>query len=63
VAYGKNTFIAVGDNGTIITSPDGVTWTGKSSETSKHLYGATFGNSVFVVVGQDGIILLSDPVQ
>ncbi|KJU84016.1 secreted protein [Candidatus Magnetobacterium bavaricum] len=27
VSFGNNTFVVVGEKGTILTSPDGVTWT------------------------------------
>jgi len=53
------TFVAVGDNGTIITSPDGVAWTKRPSGTSSGLYGAAFGRRTFVLVGDSGTILQS----
>jgi hypothetical protein len=59
VAYGKGSFVAVGDAGTILTSPDGVTWTGKNSGTSENLNGVVFANNVFVAVGDKGTILTS----
>jgi hypothetical protein len=31
VAYGNGLFVAVGDFGTILTSPDGVNWTVRTS--------------------------------
>jgi hypothetical protein len=34
VTYGNGLFVAVGDGGTILTSPDGVTWTAQTSGTS-----------------------------
>ena len=59
IAYGNGTFVAVGDSGTILTSPDGVTWTIRSSGTSNSLYGVTYGNNTFVAVGYNGAILTS----
>jgi hypothetical protein len=59
VAYGNNTFVAVGDDGTILTSPDGVSWTARTSETGYGLYGVTYGNGTFVAVGWYGTILTS----
>ena len=51
VAYGNGTFVAVGDSGTILTSPDGVTWTIRTSGTDSDLFAATYANGIFVVVG------------
>jgi hypothetical protein len=59
VTYGNNTFVAVGRGGAILTSPDGATWTQRTSPTSNSLYGATYGNGTFVAVGYDGTILTS----
>jgi hypothetical protein len=59
VAYGNGTFVAVGDCGTIITSPDGATWTNRSFPTDKFLYGVCYGNGVFVAVGEAGTVLTS----
>jgi len=55
----KGLFVAVGDNGTILTSPDGTTWAKRNSGTSNDLYGVTYGNGLFVAVGQSGTILTS----
>ena len=52
-------FIAVGDNGTIITSSDGTTWTARTSGTTEYLRGGAYGNSTLVVVGASGTILTS----
>ncbi len=65
IAYGNGAFVAVGDYDTILTSPDGVTWTETSSGTAKNLIGVTYGNGIFVALGVDpssggnGIILTS----
>ena len=59
VAYGNGQFVAVGNNGTIYTSPDGTNWFGKSSGTTRNLYGVTVSNGLFVVVGDSGTILTS----
>src|SRR5688572_25434770 len=37
VAHGNGQFVAVGDNGTIISSPDAITWTNQSSGIPHHL--------------------------
>ena len=63
IAYGNGTFVAVGGNGTILTSPEGITWTSRTSGTDSILYGVTYGNGTFVAVGTDGTILQSDPLE
>ncbi len=46
-------FVAVGDNGAILTSADGVTWTSRNSGTPVDtiLYGVTHGNGKYVAMG------------
>jgi hypothetical protein len=36
-----------------------MTWTQRASVADNGLYGVTYGNSLFVAVGEDGIILTS----
>ena len=52
-------FVTVGESGTILTSPDGTTWTERTSGTSIFLIGVTYGNGLFVSVGDSGTILTS----
>ena len=59
VAYGNGLCVAVGNGGTILTSPDGASWTLRNSGTGKDLYGVAYGNGLFVAVGEGGIILTS----
>ncbi len=59
VTFGNNLFVAVGPLGIVRTSPDGVTWTGRTTGTGVNLSGATFGNNLFVVVGNTGTIATS----
>ena len=59
VTYGNNTFVAVGDSGTILTSPDGATWISQSSGTNNSIMGVVYGNNTFVAVGNSGEILTS----
>ena len=54
--------LPLGPGGTILTSPDGVTWAIRSSGTSDYLLGVAYGNGTFVAVGYGGTILQSDPV-
>jgi serine/threonine protein kinase len=57
VAWGNSQFVATGENGAILTSPDGHTWTKQNSGTSQNLLGVVWGNSQFVAAGTGGIIL------
>jgi len=59
VTYGGGTFVAVGAEGTIVTSSDGVNWTRRDSGTRKALLSVTYGNGLFVAVGENGTILTS----
>jgi hypothetical protein len=69
VAFGnissQGLFVAVGYNGIILTSPDGSTWTSRTSQNPNgtllnlSLYGVTYGNGLFVAVGDFGIIISS----
>ncbi len=52
-------FVAVGQNGTILTSPDGQQWTARASGTSRRLRAATANASLLVAVGEAGTILTS----
>lgn len=52
-------FVAVGDTGTLLTSPDAVTWTSRTSGTTARLRGATASGNLIVAVGQSGTILTS----
>ena len=52
-------FVGVGNDGTILTSPDGNLWTKRTSGTSTFLSGITYGNGLFVTVGWKGTILTS----
>ena len=58
VAYGHGTFVAVGQNGVILTSPNGIKWTKQDSRSDKLLESITYGEGTFVVVGQNGTIIM-----
>jgi hypothetical protein len=52
VTYGQGLYVAVGLGSTIITSPDGVTWTTRSSPVTINIIDdIAFANGVFVAVG------------
>ena len=59
VAYGGGMWVVVGDDGTILTSSDGITWTSRTSGTTECLYGVAYGGGMWVVVGDGGTILTS----
>jgi hypothetical protein len=59
VVYGNGTFAAMSEDGAILTSPDGVTWTSANPRIPAHLNGVTCGNGRFVAVGSGGTILTS----
>lgn len=48
VAFGGGLFVAVGENGVIVTSPDGNVWTPRASGTTDRLPAVVFGNGRFV---------------
>jgi photosystem II stability/assembly factor-like uncharacterized protein len=62
VAYGNNTFVAVGASGTIFTSnDDGETWTYRKVKTTYYdTNGISYGNGTFVAVGAGGTIFTSN---
>jgi uncharacterized delta-60 repeat protein len=64
VAYGDGQWVAVGEQGTILTSADGQTWTPRSSGfPSRWLVGVGYGTpggiGLWVAVGEAGLILTS----
>ena len=63
--YGDSTFVAAGDNGTILTSSNGTSWTSRSSSTTNNLYGGVYTDSdsddkKFILVGASGKVLTSN---
>lgn len=67
VAYGDGSFVAVTgfrrfedhDPGAIITSPDGIDWTRRISNTTNNLNAVTYVDGTFVAVGEWGTIIQS----
>jgi uncharacterized repeat protein (TIGR02543 family) len=58
VTYGDGLFVAVSFNGVgnqVMTSPDGVTWTSRTSAANNSWYGVTYGNGLFVAVSSSGL--------
>ena len=54
-------FVAVGDGGVVLTSPNGINWTYHSTSGDKPLYGVTWSSAVqqFIAVGGNGVIYTS----
>ena len=59
LAEGNAGVVAVGENGRILHSVDGRTWTRRTSGTTNWLVAITFGNGSYVAVGDNGTILTS----
>jgi hypothetical protein len=51
--------VAVGDNGAVYTSTNGMSWKRQNSSTTQWLRGVAFGNNTFVAVGENGFIATS----
>jgi photosystem II stability/assembly factor-like uncharacterized protein len=62
IVFGNGTFVAVGNSGTVLTSPDGINWMQRASGTSRNLAAVAFGASSlnFTAVGDYGTIIFSD---
>ena len=57
IAYGTNGYVAVGELGAIMTSSNGLNWSGQNiGSTSNIFYGITYGNGVYVIVGAYAVI-------
>lgn len=57
VVYGNGVFVAIGKNTTandVMTSPDGITWTSRTTPTGKSWMEVTYGNGLFVAVADGG---------
>jgi len=59
VAWSGTKFVAVGENGTILTSSDGTAWTPQTSGTTDILEDVTWSGTQFVAMGLGGTILTS----
>ena len=62
VIYAEGLFLAVGQSGAILSSPDGQSWTRHTLVTSDPLNGIVEGNKQFIIVGGHDTILQSQPV-
>ncbi len=59
IAWVNGKFLAVGAEGIILTSVDGVKWTRQDSGITEHLFGIAGVNGQFMVVGRRGAVLRS----
>ncbi len=59
VVRGPGTYVAVGDLGTIVTSPDGVSWTRRDAGTYFGLKEVVYANGGFVAVGDHATVATS----
>jgi hypothetical protein len=59
LTFANNVFVAVGDDGAVYTSADGLNWTERDSTVSQRLRGVAYGNGTFVAVGSRGRIVRS----
>lgn len=58
--FGVRQFVAVGDGGTVLTSPDGIDWTPQYSGTDENLYDVACDGFDCLVAGDSGTILLTN---
>ncbi|MFN7278644.1 MAG: hypothetical protein ACK5VH_00670, partial [bacterium] len=54
VTYGNGLFVAVSQNGYVMTSPDVITWTTSTAAASNQWRSVTYGNGVFGAVSNTG---------
>jgi len=61
VAYGNDTFVAVGPSGKILTSTEGINWTVRAEGefTEYWLWDITYAENIFVLVGSEGVVITS----
>lgn len=59
VAYG-NGFIAVGQNGLILTSQNGIDWIDRTDDAMANLSKVIYAGGKFIIVGEGGIIITSE---
>lgn len=59
VVFGGGQFVAVGEYGTILTSPDGIDWTVRESGIRETLDGVAYGGGLYVAYGPRAFVLTS----
>ncbi len=63
VTYADGIFAAVTNQGNVLTSTDGLTWSSQTAAQGIWLVSITYGNGTWVVVGAGGIILVSSDLK
>ena len=59
VSYLNTSFVALGNNGLMLTSTDGISWTTQASGTTQNLHDAVYHAGTYTVVGDNNTILQS----
>jgi len=59
IAFFKNLYVVSGNNGCVLTSPDGTNWAVHATPTTKLLSGLAASPDVLVASGDDGALLIS----
>jgi len=62
ITYGASLLVTVGDEGTILTSSDGITWTESVSGTEENLNAVNYASNIgqYIAVGDNNTIIKSD---
>jgi hypothetical protein len=58
VVYARGQFVAVGQQGLVLTSTNGIHWTPQNSGVDLDLTGITYGHGLYVAVGQSSACLV-----
>src|SRR5262249_453873 len=59
VAFGHGRFVAVGNEGAVVTSVDGAKWTPVNPVTDERLRSVVYAQGLFVAVGYNGTVITS----
>src|SRR5262249_10627584 len=59
VVYSNGLYVAVGQQGTVVTSPDGINWTAQDSTMLNNLLSVTCGWAGFLAVGVNSTMISS----
>ena len=59
IVYGGGRFVAVGQAGVVVTSPDGTNWLSSNATTTKELVSVAYGNGAYVAVGVSATVIAS----
>ncbi|GAB3776813.1 hypothetical protein GCM10028818_22850 [Spirosoma horti] len=62
ISYGGGQWIVIGNNGTILTSPDGITWTAQNAGTTAFLNDISYGAGQWIVVSSEGTLTSPDGI-